>query len=273
MGFLISKFVGGLLAPGTLLLLALLAAFIWQRRWPRLSRALLGASLLFVAALSLAPLGHWLILPLQSRFPAPAQLKLDHVDGIIVLGGAINADDSYFSGQPSLNEAGDRITTFVALSRKYPEAKLVWTGGSASVWGGGTRYSESLAAQALLESLDIDTSRMIYERDSRNTWENAVYSKRRVQPRPGETWLLVTSAWHMPRSVGIFRRVGWTVVPYPVDYLSADPAAWGKFEAWRELTTISTTAKEWLGLVSYRLLGRTDALLPGPMPATQGNQP
>ena len=77
----------------------------------------------------------------------------------------------------------------------------------------------------------------------------------------------------MPRSVGIFRRVGWTVVPYPVDYLSADPAAWGKFEAWRELTTISTTAKEWLGLVSYRLLGRTDALLPGPMPTTQGNQP
>lgn len=271
MTFLLSKFVGGLLAPGTLLLIALALAFVLHRRRPFLSRSLLGLALLFVAALSLMPIGRWLILPLETRFPPPSQLHPAYVDGIIVLGGAINAEDAWLTGQPALNDAADRITAFVALSRQYPDARLVWTGGSASVWGGEARYSEAVAAERLLTSLGVAPGRMTYERESRNTWENAVLSKRLVNPQPGQTWLLVTSAWHMPRSVGIFRRVGWTVLPWPVDYLGNDPGAWGKFEAYREFYTVHFALKEWIGLVSYRLLGRTDQLLPGAR--NQGEKP
>lgn len=271
MSFFVSKLVGGLLAPGTILLLLLLGAFLWQRRRPLLSRGLLGLSLLFVAALSLLPLGRWLIWPLETRFPAPTELHLEQVDGIILLGGAINADESFLTSQPALNDAGDRITRFVALARQYPNAKLVWTGGSASVWG--TReYSEATYAQILFAQLGIPAERIIFERESRNTWENALLSQKLVQPQPGETWLLLTSAWHMPRSVGIFRKVGWNVVPYSVDYLGADPHAYAKFEAQRELYAISVAAKEWVGLISYHLLGRTDAWFPAPRAPDKTNK-
>jgi uncharacterized SAM-binding protein YcdF (DUF218 family) len=269
LNFLLSKIVGGLFAPGTLLLIALALAFVLQRRRPRLSRGLLGGALLFVAALSLAPLGRWLIWPLETRFPAPAQLRLTQVDGIIVLGGAVNPYDSAVTGEVSLGEAAERMTSFVALARQYPNAKLVWSGGSGYALGAESTVSEAQPAQRLFEALGVETQRVIYERTSRNTWENAVFSKRLVEPKPGETWLLVTSAWHMPRSVGIFRRVGWPVVPYPVDYLGVDPNAWARFEAWRELSTITLAIKEWIGLVSYRLMDRTDALLPGAEPVTQ----
>lgn len=262
MSFLISKIVGALFAPATLLALVLFAALLWQTRRPRLVRGLLVVAFTFVVALSLAPVGHWLLWPLETRFPAPTSAQLAHVDGIIVLGGAVNAYESTLVGQPDLNDAAERMTSFVALARRYPDAKLVWSGGSGYAWGRSHGVSESVPAQALFESLGLPAARVIYERESRNTWENAVYSKAHAQPKPGETWLLVTSAWHMPRSVGIFRQVGWTVVPYPVDYLGADPGAWGKFEAARELANASLAANEWLGLASYHLLGRTSEWLP-----------
>lgn len=263
MTFFISKLIGGLLAPGTLLLLALIGVWIWRRRAPLLAHLLLFTSTVFVAALSLLPLGHWLIWPLEARFPAPSALHLDHVDGIIVLGGGLNADEGFLTGQPALNDAGDRITRFVALARKYPDARLVWSGGSASVWG-RSEFSESTYAETLFNELGVLPGRVTYERESRNTWENAVLSKQLVQPKPGEIWLLVTSAWHMPRAVGIFRKVGWPVVPYQVDYLGADPNGYAKFEAARELYTVTMAIKEWLGLVSYHLLDRTDDWLPSP---------
>jgi len=274
MTFLISKLVGGLLAPGTLLMLALAAAFILHRRRPRTSRALLAGALLFVSALSLMPLGHWLVSPLETRFPVPEPQALTHVDGIIVLGGSIYADEASISHQSALNDAGDRMTTFVALSRRYPDARLVWSGGSANIRGQPERFSEAVSAEQLLNALGVPSERMTYERVSRNTWENALFSKRLVDPKPGETWLLVTSSWHMPRSVGIFRKVGWTVVPYPVDFPGNDPDAWGRFEANRELYTVSLAVREWIGLVSYHLLGRTTALFPAPEPEptpTPGN--
>lgn len=269
MTFFISKLIGGLLAPGTMLLLALLGVWICRRRAPGCARFLLFASTLFVAALSLLPLGHWLIWPLESRFPTPATLDLKHVDGIIVLGGGINADEGFLTGQPALNDAGDRITRFVALARKYPDARLVWSGGSATVWG-RSEYSESTYAETLFNELGLPAGRVLYERESRNTWENAVLSKQLVQPKPGETWLLLTSAWHMPRAIGIFRKVGWSVVPYQVDYLGADPNGYAKFEAARELYTVTMAIKEWVGLFSYRLLDRTDDWLPSSHSADSG---
>lgn len=268
MNFVLSKFIGGLLAPGTLLLIALFAAFAWHTRRPRLSRALLGLALLFVAALSLAPIGHWLIWPLESRFPPVSAQHLAHVDGIVVLGGAITPDDAAWSGQPALGDPAERITAFVALAREYPDAQLVWTGGSANVFGSKATFAEDRVAEQLFNALGVPPERLRYERASRNTWENAVFTQRLVAPKPGEVWLLVTSAWHMPRSVGIFRKVGWNVVPYPVDYIATDASAWGRFEAYREFYAVHFALKEWIGLISYHLLGRTSEWLPRAEPVT-----
>ena len=259
MGFILSKILWGLVAPGSLLFLLLLGAFLWQRRRPALSRCLLGLALFSLAAVALLPVTQWLISPLEQRFPLPRMPA--KIDGIIVLGGAVDADPSGNAEQPTLNGAAGRLTSFVALARRYPDAQLIYSGGSGLLRNQQTREADLV--KPMLQALGIDSSRVIYERESRNTWENALYSKKLANPQPGQTWLLVTSAWHMPRAVGCFRQVGWTVLPYPVNYLGNGPS-WANLMTIEELHSIGLAEKEWIGLLVYRLTGRSDALFPAP---------
>ncbi len=180
-----------------------------------------------------------------------------------MLGGAIDLTNTVDLQQPALGGAAERMTQAVALTRRYPEAKLLFSGGSGLVRSHS--FNESQVARALFESLGVDPAHALYEERSRNTWENALYSKQLADPQPGQTWLLVTSAWHMPRAVGCFRRAGWAVVPYPVDYLGND-AEWLQFNASTQLDLLSVVLHEWVGLLAYRLMGRTDALFPAPQP-------
>src|SRR5213078_952001 len=137
-------------------------------------------------------------------------------DGIIVLGGAISPDVSAARDEVALNEAAERLTVAAELARRYPEARILLSGGS-----GALIYEESAEApfaMRLLQGLGVARARILLEDRSRNTVENAIFSKALAQPKPGERWLLVTSGYHMPRSVGIFRKAGFPVEPYPVDW-------------------------------------------------------
>lgn len=108
--------------------------------------------------------------------------------------------------------------------------------------------------------------RLILEERSRNTRENARFSAELANPKPGERWLLVTSAWHMPRAVGCFRRAGFPVTAYPVDYRTAGPRDATRFNTFASdgLLEFDLAVKEWIGLVAYKLAGYTDAWMPGP---------
>jgi uncharacterized SAM-binding protein YcdF (DUF218 family) len=183
-----------------------------------------------------------------------------HVDGIIMLGGAVVPILTQLHGMPSLNDAAERFTTFAMLARLYPDAKLIFTGGSPSIFPGAPR--EAVTAKQLLDQLGLDTSRIVFEDQSRNTFENAVNSKTLMNPQPGQVWILVTSAQHMPRSVGIFRRVGWPVLPWPVGYKAGDESPFSS--PGLRLERLDGAVHEWLGLVAYRLLDRTDSLFPAP---------
>jgi uncharacterized SAM-binding protein YcdF (DUF218 family) len=262
MSFILSKVVWALLAPGSLLLFLLAWAFLIGGRRPRSSRALLGLALLFVAALTVTPIGRWAIEPLQTTVPTPNELQLDKVDGIIVLGGAVGPGDLTSTGLPSLNQAAERMTTFVELAHRYPNARLVYTGGNGFARD-DSGFVEADTARALFGSLGVQLDRMTFESKSRNTWENAQLSQRVIDPKPGQTWLLVTSAWHMPRALGCFRKLGWQVVPYAVDYEGREPVRWMAFDTARELVWLTIATREWIGLVSYHLLGRSDTWLPG----------
>jgi uncharacterized SAM-binding protein YcdF (DUF218 family) len=151
------------------------------------------------------------------------------------------------------------MTEFVALARRYPDAKLVFSAGSASVFP--DQPPETDGAKLLFGELGIDPSRVIFEDRSRNTYENAVFSKALATPKPGEIWLLVTSASHMPRSVGVFRAAGWTVVPWPVAYKTGGPYT-VRFGG--HFLHLDLALHEWIGLAAYRVLGRTNALFPAP---------
>ena len=235
----------------------------WTRRLA-LGRRLLLAGLLGLVLLMALPVGNWLLLPLEERIPPVARAP-DRVDGIIVLSGALEPALTEERGIPSLNAAAERMTTFVALARRYPEARLVFTGGSGSLAPG--TLSEADVARTLLAELGVAPGRVVFEDRSRNTYENAVFSRALVRPQPGQRWILITSASHMPRSLGIFREIGWPVISWPVGYKSGRSLAiWYNSSVGQRLDEVDWAVHEWVGLVAYWLMGRSSAILPAPDP-------
>ena len=254
--FLLSKLAGVLVRPSTLLLLCCVGGLVLRRRW------LLRLGVWGFVAVLLLPVDQWALLPLEDRFPQiadpPAQVR-----GIIVLGGAIETELSAVRGIPSLNGAAERMTEGVALARRYPDAKLVFTGGTGAVLPG--RATEADAARTLFLSLGVAPDRLVMESASRTTWENAVFTKALVRPAPGETWLLVTSADHVARAVGAFRAAGWPVIGWPVGYKSGDSLRlWLPSSLGQRLDQLDEAAHEWAGLFAYWLMGRSSAPFPAP---------
>jgi uncharacterized SAM-binding protein YcdF (DUF218 family) len=260
MTFIASKLFWAVMAPGNLLVLLLLAGVLWlARSGRRRGLRLVGIVALVLLTIAVMPFGQWLAVPLEARFPVPS--LPEHVDGIIVLGGGVDARASRAHGQTALNDAGDRIVEAAVLARQHPEARLVLSGGEGTMLAYGEQ--EAAFERALLIELGVPPERIVLEDRSRNTYENAVFSREVAKPGPGEAWLLVTSAAHMPRAVGCFRHAGWQIVPYPVDFRS-NPSPSVDFALSEHLGLIDSVTKEWVGLVAYRLLDRTDAFFPGP---------
>jgi uncharacterized SAM-binding protein YcdF (DUF218 family) len=263
--FALSKTLGVMMLPTNLLIsLGLVGALLTATRFARTGRRLLVASALLLALCAFSPLGTLLLYPLESRFP-PWDAARGAPDGIIVLGGPIDADLSVAHEAPVIRSAPDRIVATVALAHRYPNARIIFTGGSPNLISNDAREADY--AGAVFESLGVDKSRLIMERSSRNTLENALFTKALAEPKPGQRWLLVTSAYHMPRSVGLFRKAGFPVEPYPVDWRVGtsmrDALAFSPF-AGDGLSRTDTAVREWLGLFAYWITGKTSAFFPGP---------
>ena len=265
MNFLAVKLVSMVLAPSSFLV-TLAAIGLVLHRW-RPGRALLCLGVAGLVACWLLPVEVWAARPLEDRFPRVVTLP-DQVDGVIVLGGAIEDLTSEDRGTPSLTGAADRLTTLMILARHYPQAKLVFTGGSGHVEQGIS--NEAKFVRILLAQLGMDVSRITFESQSRTTFENAALSLDLVHPQPGQVWLLVTSAIHMPRAVGVFRRAGWTVRPYPVGYRTRDHLTALQGSLGDKLSLLDWAAHEWEGLLAYWLAGETSALFPAPVPSGTG---
>jgi uncharacterized SAM-binding protein YcdF (DUF218 family) len=188
------------------------------------------------------PVSYWLSTPLEDRFPPWKGGSQPIVDGIIVLGG----------------DSGERIAVLAELARDFPQARLIYSGPG-----------DNRAVQDLLEKfsrLGGHRERVMMEERSRNTFENAIYSKELIKPNSNERWLLVTAALHMPRAIGCFRRLGFKVEAYPIRYTTG-----GRLRLWigfglasETLTRLDAGMKEWIGLVVYWLTGKTNALFPAP---------
>ena len=264
MFFFLSKTLGIMLLPANFLIGAgMLGAILMATRLALLGRRLLIASVVLLAVCGFSPLGNWLLYPLEQRFP-PWDAAQGAPDGIIVLGASIEAQISAAHGTPVVRDAPDRIIVAAALARRYPNARVLFSGGSANLISDDAREADF--AGAVFESLGIAKSRLIMERRSRNTQENAEFSRALVAPKAGERWLLVTSAFHMPRSVGLFRKAGFAVEPYPVDWWvggRGDLLAFSNV-ATEGLVRIDMAVREWIGLAAYRATGKIDVLLPGP---------
>lgn len=261
--FALSKIVGALAEPGNAALIGLLLGVVLLHTsgW-RTGRRLLAIVAAALVAIAMLPWHAWLVAPLENRFPAPDPMPA-RIDGIVVLGGAVDPGVSDARRQPSLNGAVERITVMVELARTHPEAKLVFSGGSGAITNQELR--EAPVARDFLGRIGFDADRVAFEADSRNTRENATRTRELMAPKADETWLLVTSALHMPRAVGTFRAAGWSVVPYPVDYTTSGREPPLGFSLGGGLSALNAVLHEGLGMAYYRLRGWSDRLYPGPL--------
>jgi uncharacterized SAM-binding protein YcdF (DUF218 family) len=242
-----------------LLLAGLLAALIGRRRL-----AVTGSVLAFlILALSAwTSLGAIMLNPLEERFPRPPLPQ--KIDGIVVLGGGFEGAINLVRGGYELNSGGDRMVETAILARRFPTAKVVVSGGTGELFLEGE--GDATTAPRLLTVLGVTADRLVLESKSRNTYENAVFTKELVTPKPGETWLLVTSAFHMPRAKALFDKAGFAAVPWPVDYRTSGKEGIGLFRdnPADSLQATTTAIREWIGLIAYWLSGRIDQPFPGP---------
>jgi len=265
--FWISKLMWIVISPDSLLvILAIVGLALLYIGSYKKAKAFLGIMVFIMVMIAIFPAGEWLLSPLEMRFATNPELP-DKVDGVIVLSGAEDPYSSAMWNQVELGGAAERDFAFMRFIRQYPDARHVFTGGNGSLKN--QQYKAAHVAQRLFAGLGFDTSKIIFEENSKNTFENVKFSKNLVKPKPNETWILITTSWHMPRSVGIFEKFEWPVIAYPVDHYT-DPQNLFRV-SWnfsKNLSFLKMAIKEWVGLVAYYFTGKTSSLLPRPSGAT-----
>jgi uncharacterized SAM-binding protein YcdF (DUF218 family) len=251
MFFVLSKIFWTLAAPSHWLgLLVGATALSLLLRWQRAAKifALAATAVLLTAWLAAVPLARaW-----EDRYPRPPWPR--HVDGVLVLGAGF---DSLFLHQrhaPRTNGGTFRLVEGLAAARHYPDARLVFTGGSGALEG--SPFPETDTARYVFTELGRDPAQMILEARSRNTYENILFSKAMVKPRPDQVWLLVTSAMHMPRAMAIAQKLQWPMTPWPSDFITGPQSSRDFWEVAENLALMDYVVHEWIGLAAYRLSGK-----------------
>lgn len=253
---LLSKLLNLLAQPLNWVALVLLASLLLQRRRPALARRASAAALVLLALLGVQTWPDALISRLESQSPEMAPgADLSGYAGIIVLGGALEAGRiSQAHRQPLLNNSAERMTMAVALWRRFPKLQLVFTGGEGELFGTGP--SEAERAKQFFDSMGVPADAVRMEARSRNTYENAVFTRDLPGMDAGKPWLLMTSAWHMPRSLAVFQKAGWNVTAYPVDFRTGGSTPWTNYSLSNGADQWELLLHEWLGMAAYRLSGR-----------------
>lgn len=250
-----------LFQPSNLIFLGILFGFAFTGLGVRvLGRRLIGLSLLLAVIPSFFPVTQRLANALETRIAAPTPLP-ESVDGIIVLGGSVDWGVSQAWKQLSTNGAGERLMAANALAERYPRAKLVFTGIYKDIIP--QEFVPSSTDLALFTGPEYANREIVFIGDARSTYEEALLSIERVQPRAGERWMMVTSAWHMPRALETFRTQGWSLLPYPADHKSLQGSSFSpSLDIMGNLDDLDEMVREWGALIIYNRTGRTEHLLP-----------
>jgi uncharacterized SAM-binding protein YcdF (DUF218 family) len=221
-------------------------------RWRRAAVGMLWSGLAVLGLLGFEALPHALLRPLENTYPVPSAAVVDRHVGLVVLGGATQHPGSFQAhAQVPLGESAERMSVPVGLLREHPRLALVFSGGEGRLRATGV--TEAALARVFYQEQGVDLARVTLEAGSRTTRENARQVAALLGPRCQEPWLLVTSAWHMPRAMAEFESVGCRVTPYPVDFRTGATTAWTDYALARSLLLWQTALHEWLGLAVYAL--------------------
>jgi uncharacterized SAM-binding protein YcdF (DUF218 family) len=250
--FVLSQLMSAITQPVFWLALWWGVALLVISRWRRAALGMLWLGLAVLGLLGFEAVPHALLRPLENQYPVPSAAVVDRHVGVLVLGGATQHPRSYQAhAQVPLGEAAERMSVPVGLLRQHPKLALVFSGGEGRLWVTG--LTEAELARAFYQEQGVDLARVTLEAGSRTTRENARQVAALLGARCQEPWLLVTSAWHMPRAVAEFESVGCRVTPYPVDFRTGASTAWSDYALARSLMQWQTALHEWLGLAVYAL--------------------
>lgn len=263
--FVLSKIVWLVLNPANIFMFFLvLGTILLFTRFRRTGRRIVAATVGVFLLLGLVPVGFWLTTDLENRFPTNPEIPAD-IAGIITLGGTINQYITAAREQPALTDGGERLTELVHLALRFPNARLIFTGGSGALIN--TKLKEADAARTFFDQMGLSGREIVFEDRARNTYENALLTREIVgDDAVNRKWVLITSAAHMPRAMGSFRQAGWNIMAYPVDYLTDGRGGYKfQFRPLQGLSSLNKAMREWVGLIVYRVLGRTPVLVPSPV--------
>ncbi len=250
--FLYAKLLSAITQPMFWLAVLWALALLMLMRWRRPAVIMLWSGLAALGLLGFQAAPDALLRPLENRYSVPTAEAVERHVGIIVLGGGVDHPDSFVAhGQVPLGDAAERMTVPVGLMRQHPQLELVFSGGEGRLLATGV--SEAELAKRFYEEQGVDMARVKLESGSRNTRENARQVAALLGERCKQPWLLVTSAWHMPRAMAEFEAVGCNVTAYPVDFLTGDFTSLTEFALAQSLLRWQTALHEWLGLLVYRV--------------------
>ena len=253
MFFILSKLFWHLAAPSHVLALLILAtALCLVLRWRRPAWIFGVLTILVLLAAGVSPLPMMAVKVLESQYSRPPWPA--HVDGVLMLGAGFDTGLLRVRHAPQTNDGAYRLVEGYAAARHYPNARIVFSGGSGALRG--SRFSEAETARYVLEEMGLDPRRLVLEARSRNTYENIVFTKELVKPKPGQVWLLATSAFHMPRAMAIAKKQGWPMVPWPTDYITAPDYKGDWLLVADNLGLADYAMHEWIGMLAYRLTGK-----------------
>jgi uncharacterized SAM-binding protein YcdF (DUF218 family) len=254
--FLLSKILALLTQPLAWVAALLALGLLFLQGRPRRGYRLVSVALALLLLMGWLPLPDMLLRHLENQYAEmPLQADLRAYTGVVVLGGALeSAYVSQSHAQPLMNDGAERMTSAVAMLQRNPHLRVLFTGGEGAMFGTGP--SEAERARVFFDSMGVSPERVIYEAASRNTYENALLAARLPGIDTTQRWLLVTSAWHMPRSVATFAKAGWNVTAYPVDFRTGATTPWTEYSLMIGANRWELMLHEWVGLLAYRLTGR-----------------
>lgn len=250
--FVISKLFSAITQPVFWLALWWGGALLALTRWRREALGMLWSGLVAMGLLGFEVFPDALLRSLENRYPVPSAQSIPAHAGVIVLGGATGHPDIYQAhGQVPLGDAAERMTVPVGLMHQYPNWELVFSGGEGRLLTTGV--SEAELAKVFYEEQGLDMARVKLESGSRTTRENARLVAALLGERCKQPWLLVTSAWHMPRAMAEFESVGCNVTAYSVDFRTGASTSLTEYSLAHSLLRWQTALHEWLGLLVYSL--------------------
>jgi uncharacterized SAM-binding protein YcdF (DUF218 family) len=256
MFFIISKIVWVLIAPSNLIAICLILGVILYFIHKTISEFFIGFSFLLLILFGVLPTGYNMVVWLEKQYSIP--LFTDNIEGFIVLGGSFETDLSAVHKTPQLNSSADRLYQAVKLINMYPDSKLLFTGKYGGLNQKKVKTLAADEAMTFFDDIGLKNVNLILEGRSRNTYENALFSKELVNPKSDQKWVLITSAYHMKRAVSVFHKLDWSVIPYPTDFKTEKEFNFFYFDPFilRNLRRSEIAIREIIGIIAYKFTGK-----------------